>query len=230
MAIPLIILLGPLVVGVMHNEVSRLGPGLLEIHEGQERKANLIWMLAEYQNLMRLLLNVALGGYLLSFVDVIMSYYSWGRLPAREARARPSPVALSQDVITAEESPAVHTVLRYDGTNAGSPAQDMNPPGEPIHEDTSGTSVYVHTTEGIPLYRSLPASDNWSVWLGRGSRLSLLTPAASTASIGRYGHYLQVVDSQGNTGYVSATTVSLDPPTGDDHTPSAAMVEEPETG
>jgi hypothetical protein len=107
----------------------------------------------------------------------------------------------------------------------------MNPPAEPIHEDNSGTSVYVHTTEGIPLYHSLPAVLSSTYWLDGGAKLTVIEPMEEALpKIGKLKQYIQVMDSQGNTGYVSATTVSLDPPTGDDHSASAAMVEEPETG
>jgi tetratricopeptide (TPR) repeat protein len=83
LAIPLIILLGPMVLGAMHQEVGRLDPILLEVYEGQERKASIIWMLAEYQSLMRLMLSLAVSGYLLGFVDVITTYYWRRRLDPR---------------------------------------------------------------------------------------------------------------------------------------------------
>jgi tetratricopeptide (TPR) repeat protein len=231
MLVPLILIVGPFLYKTSFDTTEQYTPRALKYYEDGFLRGTVYRASADNEALegtWNVVLGLAAGLYVLSFVDLFFTYWLKSRgLPAREARARRSPAASSEDVITAEESSAGHTVLRYDGTNVGSSVQGMNPPGG---EDIGSASVYVHIADGIPLYRSLPASDNWSVWLGKGSRLSLLTPAASTASIGRYGHYLQVVDSQGNTGYVAATTVSLEPPAGDDHTPSAAMVEEPETG
>jgi len=76
--------------------------------------------------------------------------------------------------------------------------------GEPV------SIVYVIVDEGIPLYQSLPASNNWVVWLEQGTRLVLTKASEDTKSIGIFGHYIEVSDEQGNKGYVTATAISIE--------------------
>jgi hypothetical protein len=86
-AIPLIILLGPLTVGAAHTAISGWDEKLLGIYVGQEEKADIIWALGPYRSWLRVILGVALAGYLLSYVDVIATFY---RPPQPERRAQPA--------------------------------------------------------------------------------------------------------------------------------------------
>ena len=73
--------------------------------------------------------------------------------------------------------------------------------------------VFVIVEDGIPLYQSLPSSNNWRVWLGKGTRLTIAQPIRDAlASLGKYGHYIEVTDKNGNEGYVAATAVSVEQP------------------
>jgi hypothetical protein len=235
MLVPLILIVGPFLYKTSFDTTEQYTPKALKYYEDGFLRGTVYRASADNEALegtWNVVLALAAGLYVLSFVDLFFTYWLKSRgLPAREARARRSPAASSEDVITAEESSAGHTVLRYDGTNAASPVQGMNPPAETIHEENSGTSVYVHTTDGIPLYHSLPAVLSSAYWLDGGSKLTVIEPVEEALpKIGKMKQYIQVMDGKGNTGYVTATALSLHPPAGDDHAPSAAMVEEPETG
>jgi hypothetical protein len=71
-------------------------------------------------------------------------------------------------------------------------------------------SVYVFVAEGTPLYASLPASNNWIVWLENGAELSSVEPLEDIiSSISKYGYYIEAIDKNGNRGFVSATAVKL---------------------
>jgi len=70
--------------------------------------------------------------------------------------------------------------------------------------------VYVIEDNGIPLYHFLPSSTNWTIWLPKDSKLSVIEPEESLSSIGVYGHYIEVTDQKGNQGYVTATAVSIE--------------------
>jgi tetratricopeptide (TPR) repeat protein len=235
MLVPLILIVGPFLYKVPFDTTKQYTPKALNYYEAGFLRGTVYRASADNEVLegtWDVVLGLAAGLYVLSFADLLYTYWLKSRrLPAREARARPSPATSSEDVITAEEGTAAHTVLRYDGTNAASAAQDRNPPAELIHEDNSDTSVYVQPTAGIPLYHSLPAVLSSAYWLDGGARLTVIEPwEEALPKLGKLKQYIQVMDSRGNTGYVTATALSLHPPTGDDHTPSAAMVEEPETG
>jgi serine/threonine protein kinase/Tol biopolymer transport system component len=69
--------------------------------------------------------------------------------------------------------------------------------------------VYIIDEDGTPLYHSLPASNNWSIWLKKGARLSLTKPQ-DEKRVGKFGQYIAVSDEMGNIGYVRAVTVSLE--------------------
>jgi len=71
-------------------------------------------------------------------------------------------------------------------------------------------SVYVFVAEGTPLYASLPASNNWIVWLENGAELSSVEPLEDViSSFSKYGYYIEVIDKDGNRGFVTATAVKL---------------------
>ncbi len=73
--------------------------------------------------------------------------------------------------------------------------------------------IYVIADEGTPLYHSLPSSNNWTIWLEKGTQLAIMEPIKDTRlSIGKNGHYIEVADSQGNEGFVIATLVSFEQP------------------
>jgi hypothetical protein len=72
--------------------------------------------------------------------------------------------------------------------------------------------VYIVTDGGIPLYESLPASNNWSVLLDKGTKLFVTKPDDATESIGKYGHFVEVTDSRGNHGFVVANSISIKRP------------------
>lgn len=72
----------------------------------------------------------------------------------------------------------------------------------------SSRFVYVIVDDGTPLYRSLPASMNWTIWLERGSKVSI-ADAIDYDRIGKYGHYIFVSDRRGNEGYVPATAIGV---------------------
>jgi serine/threonine protein kinase len=75
---------------------------------------------------------------------------------------------------------------------------------------TSTGSVYVFAAEGTPLYASLPASNNWIVWLENGAELSSVEPLEDViSSVSKYGYYIEVIDKDGNRGFVTATAVKL---------------------
>jgi WD40 repeat protein len=70
--------------------------------------------------------------------------------------------------------------------------------------------IYVIADDGTPLYQSLPASSNWTVWLEKGAKLSVSKQVDELGkSIGKYGHYFKVTDVDDNQGYVLATAVSV---------------------
>ena len=73
--------------------------------------------------------------------------------------------------------------------------------------------VYVIVDDGIPLYKSLPASNNWSVLLPKKSKLSLINTNDARKNIGKYGHYVEVTDRLGNQGFVAAHSISIKYPT-----------------
>ena len=71
-------------------------------------------------------------------------------------------------------------------------------------------SVYVFVADGTPLYASLPASNNWIVWLEKGAELSPVEPLENVlSSVSKYGYYIDVIDKDGNRGFVTATAVKL---------------------
>jgi serine/threonine protein kinase len=71
-------------------------------------------------------------------------------------------------------------------------------------------SVYVYADDGTALYSSLPASNNWIVWLEKGSELTIVGPLEEAmASMRRFGYYIEVVDKNGNKGFVTATAVKI---------------------
>jgi hypothetical protein len=75
---------------------------------------------------------------------------------------------------------------------------------------TSVGSVYVFADDGTALYSSLPASNNWIVWLEKGSELTIVGPLEEAmASMRRFGYYIEVVDKNGNKGFVTATAVKI---------------------
>ncbi len=77
-------------------------------------------------------------------------------------------------------------------------------------EELVAYSVYVIVADGIPLYPSLPSSNNWSVWLKKGAKLTMTRPIVSMSSIGIFGHYIEVTDEEGNEGYVEANAVRME--------------------
>ena len=70
--------------------------------------------------------------------------------------------------------------------------------------------VYVTVDQGVPLYHSLPATNNWTVWLENGAKLILTKPDEAKTSIGKYGHYIEVLDEKGNEGFVRASSISTE--------------------
>jgi hypothetical protein len=82
--------------------------------------------------------------------------------------------------------------------------------GEYATQQSSVGIVYVFADDGTPLYRSLPASNNWIGWLEKGSELSTVLPVEDViSSLSKYGHYIEVVDKNGNKGFVTATAVKM---------------------
>ena len=72
------------------------------------------------------------------------------------------------------------------------------------------SSVYVFVDDGTPLYSSLPASNNWIVWLEKGTELSVMEPSEEKMTrIKKHGYYIEVVDNKGNKGFVTATAVKI---------------------
>jgi serine/threonine protein kinase len=71
-------------------------------------------------------------------------------------------------------------------------------------------SVCVFAADGTALYASLPASNNWIVWLEKGAELSPVEPLENVmSSISKYGYYIEVIDKNGNKGFVTATAVKI---------------------
>lgn len=62
--------------------------------------------------------------------------------------------------------------------------------------------------DGTPLYKSLPAYE-FLVWLKNGSLLSILNEPRNEAitRVGKFGHFFEVLDEEGNYGYVYAIAV-----------------------
>ncbi|MDQ2693649.1 MAG: hypothetical protein M3Y68_16545, partial [Chloroflexota bacterium] len=74
----------------------------------------------------------------------------------------------------------------------------------------AASSVYVFADEGTALYTSLPASNNWIVWLEKGAELSVVEPLEDViSSFAKYGYYIEVIDRQGNRGFVTVTAIKL---------------------
>jgi hypothetical protein len=77
-------------------------------------------------------------------------------------------------------------------------------------QKTSTGSVYVFAADGTALYASLPASNHWIVWLEKGAELSPVEPLVNViSSISKYGYYIEVIDKNGNRGFVTATAVKI---------------------
>ncbi|MFZ5858018.1 MAG: serine/threonine protein kinase [Chloroflexota bacterium] len=73
--------------------------------------------------------------------------------------------------------------------------------------------VYVIVEDGTPLYKSLPSSTNWDVWLNKGDQLSVVdSDDYEISRIGKYGHYIFVSDKKDNKGYIMATAISTTDP------------------
>lgn len=79
-----------------------------------------------------------------------------------------------------------------------------------VQNQSPVSSVYVFTDDGTPLYSSLPASNNWTIWLEKGTELSVTEPSEEKMSrIRKHGYYIEVVDNKGNKGFVTATAVKI---------------------
>ncbi len=75
----------------------------------------------------------------------------------------------------------------------------------------SSRFVYIVIDDGVPLYQTLPSSNNWKIWLEQGSKVSIVE-TTDYDRIGKYGHYIFVFDMKGNEGYVPATAISVRDP------------------
>ena len=211
--------IGPFLIKDSFEKTQEYNPEFFSYYEGGTYKGS-VYRASEQSEDAAVIWNIAmgiLGGmYLFSFADVL--YAGWargkslvGHEPGQNARrvdAKSHALRLQSERETAEIAELKQASEKRNAR------QDVKSPPE-LSSETSKTDrfVYVILNDGIPLYHSLPSSNNWSVWLERGTQLSISGQIEEARlRIGKNGHYIEVEDSQGHKGFVTATAVSADPP------------------
>lgn len=120
-------------------------------------------------------------------------------------KRKPIPDALATSIQSSDE----YTVDQFETSD-----QDASSSQFQKHRGRSQTSetqfVYIIVEDGTPLYHSLPSSNNWTVWLKKGAKLTLKEPKEDASNIGKYGQFIEAIDNQGNEGYIAANAVSID--------------------